>query len=869
MKHVLILILLLFAFNGNATHNRGGQITYRHLYGTTYEFTIKTCTKASSDANRSELVIYYGDGSEETVDLASRVEDLQYDVYMNEYVSIHEYTGPGTYYITMVDPNRNEGVINIAASVSQPFCVQTSLVISPFVGSTDSSPQFQSCPCPEFACIGSTYVYNPGVFDPDGDSISYELTVPRTDTSCRQFVYPIEYEYPDDVGGGNGTMTLDPVTGNLIWDNPSIPGEYNIAILIQEWRNGVPLGYVVHDVQITAISSTDCNNEKPEIAPVDDQCVIAGDIINFNVTATDADTQPDRNKVDFSAYGASFTQNPASTFSAGPPAPSVTGTFNWNTACSNISPSPYQVTFEARDNHPQFALSDFEVALITVKGNAVNNVAAQQELNGVRVLWDPHSCGSVTEYRVYRFSDSLALDTIACCVQGSPNSYGYELIGTTNDTTLIDNDELNVGTQYCYVVTAVINKAETCISPEACLELEFNIPVITNVSVGITDVATGQDTIRWANPTEFDEAAFPGPYSYLLYRIENGTKTLVYTSPQFASMPSTDTQFVDANINTNDIQYYYEVVLDVNGIEVNTTSTASSVFLTIIPDDKALNLSWTEFVPWSNYRYEIYKETSPGSGTFNLLGSSTNQSYIDTGLVNGQDYCYYIRSVGEFTQGDLPDSTINLSQRVCGTPWDTTAPCPPILSLTTACDQATNSLSWLLEDDECADEITRYNLYYQSDTSSEFTLIEEYIDRSELSRVFTDSTNLAGCYYITAIDSIPYNNESLPSNIVCSDGCTPIYELPNVFTPNNQGLNDIYTPILPFAFVTRIEITVFNRYGRIVFTTNDPMINWDGTYYESGEPVSDGVYFYTIKIYYGSLSGETSEDRRGNIHIFR
>ncbi|MDA9262100.1 hypothetical protein N9P38_01925 [Flavobacteriales bacterium] len=46
-----------------ATHNRGGEITYIHISGNTYQFTITTCTKSSVAADREELEINFGDGT--------------------------------------------------------------------------------------------------------------------------------------------------------------------------------------------------------------------------------------------------------------------------------------------------------------------------------------------------------------------------------------------------------------------------------------------------------------------------------------------------------------------------------------------------------------------------------------------------------------------------------------------------------------------------------------------------------------------------------------------------------------------------------------------------------------------------------------
>ncbi|MGA1048799.1 MAG: gliding motility-associated C-terminal domain-containing protein, partial [Minisyncoccia bacterium] len=84
--------------------------------------------------------------------------------------------------------------------------------------------------------------------------------------------------------------------------------------------------------------------------------------------------------------------------------------------------------------------------------------------------------------------------------------------------------------------------------------------------------------------------------------------------------------------------------------------------------------------------------------------------------------------------------------------------------------------------------------------------------------------NLAGCYAISAFD---FNgNESLPSSKVCIDNC-PNYQLPNTFTPNGDGQNDLFTPY-PFCFIEEVNFTVYNRWGQMVFKTNDPQLNWDG-----------------------------------------
>ena len=138
MFHALLL---------QATHNRAGSITYRHLSGNTYEFTVKTCTKSTSDADRPELEIKWGDGTLDTIDRISINASPLYDVQENVYIGTHDFTGPGSYIISVEDPNRNAGIVNISASVDQRFCVQATPGWPPSTCSGSAAPTRRCSRC--------------------------------------------------------------------------------------------------------------------------------------------------------------------------------------------------------------------------------------------------------------------------------------------------------------------------------------------------------------------------------------------------------------------------------------------------------------------------------------------------------------------------------------------------------------------------------------------------------------------------------------------------------------------------------------------------------------------------------------------------
>lgn len=72
----------------------------------------------------------------------------------------------------------------------------------------------------------------------------------------------------------------------------------------------------------------------------------------------------------------------------------------------------------------------------------------------------------------------------------------------------------------------------------------------------------------------------------------------------------------------------------------------------------------------------------------------------------------------------------------------------------------------------------------------------------------------------------------------------PAYYIPNAFTPNGDGLNDVFRPI-PTGIARTEYFRIFNRYGETIFETNQYMKGWDGTFKGKKQPV--GAYVWIIK----------------------
>jgi len=77
---------------------------------------------------------------------------------------------------------------------------------------------------------------------------------------------------------------------------------------------------------------------------------------------------------------------------------------------------------------------------------------------------------------------------------------------------------------------------------------------------------------------------------------------------------------------------------------------------------------------------------------------------------------------------------------------------------------------------------------------------------------------------------------------IAEQDCEILFSLPNVFTPNNDAINDLFVPIESKGIIS-LNTKIYNRWGQEVFTTANPMIEWDATT-KNGNKVPPGVYFY-------------------------
>jgi hypothetical protein len=609
----------------------------------------------------------------------------------------------------------------------------------------------------------------------------------------------------------------------------------------------------------------------------------------------------------------------------------------------HVKDQPYQVVFKITDkpaNGPR--LVTFKTWFIKVVGPApIWNDADLNLVNRTAELkWDPYFCQNASSMQVWRKVDGTNFEPDNCQT-GMPDFLGYDLIATlpikttgvppVPVTSYTDNNGgkgLAPGAKYCYRLVAVFplpRGGESYVSKDTCVgPILADVPVITNVTVDVTDQSDGRIRISWRKPFDADPTQFPPPYSYKIFRAVGFNRGADSTN---VSPPGTftDTTFVDDGLNTDENVYNYSVAgYASNGGFLGTSAAASSVRLDANSGVKRIDLKWQASVPWSNNiqtfpsKHLIYRGPEGAKEADLVLIDSVDVSaagfaYLDEGqwngvpLVDNQIYCYRVMTRGGYGNPKIRQPLKNFSQIMCAQPGDTIPPCqlqPPLRSTLDFADcndyyaqycqkdSYSNIIYWdRAGDASCRSDVRSYNVYASSVKGGEFSLIAEnvrdtfYIDANLLS--------FARCYKIAAVD-VSGNIGEL-SDEMCVDNC-PYYELPNVFTPNDDK-NDLFSAysIRGFdcgeegdcipqelklkcaRFVQSVNFTVFNRWGQEVYNYSGRIgseqasiyIDWNGRD-SKGTELSTGVYYYVAEVVFDSVDpSKSTRTLKGWVHLIR
>jgi gliding motility-associated-like protein len=855
-RTITIILLILNTLVLSATHNRAGEITYVQISDLTYEITITTFTYTLSQADRPQLNVSWGDNS---VSVADRESILYLPNYYkrNIYRIKHTYPGPGVYKIVVQDPNRNYGVKNIPNSVNVVFSISTILIVNPAMGH-DSTPVLLNPPYDK-AALGYIFIHNPAAYDPDGDSLSYKMAI-----CTREDGKPIDgYTLPP----ATHYIKVDSISGDLIWNTPVDTGKYNVAMDIEEWRNGRKIGMVERDMQIEVYNT---KNKPPVNSPLKNLCVEAGQTVNFIVSATDPNNDSIFQKATSGIF--SLLSCPA-TFSGISSAKGFSSSrFTWTPCFSAVRNQPYNIIFKADDDNSDIKLSDIDNMTIKVLGPSPVLLNAVPQGKFITLGWSDYGTAEIAGFAIYRREGTSTFSQDSC-LSGIPASTGFVKVGyisgssTVSFTDTENGQGLLFGKEYTYRIVAVFNNGtESKASNELTSTLVSGVPIIKNVSVRNTDQTYGSVFLSWKKPLHLDTIPdATGPYEYIISRADGINGTVYSQIKSITTADLNDTVYIDTLLNTQSIGHIYKIELwnrkPGKEFMIGDPGFASSVFIVLSPGDRKIRFVINRNVPWINTRYDIYR-LNTSSLKYDLVGTTSQLEYIDAGLVNKTKYTYYIKSTGGYTAANMPINLINLSQKDTCTSVDNEPPCIPDINVTSQCDKLFNLVSWSFSDNSCLNDVAGYNIFFKQTNDENLELVKTIHYRDTLSfQHYPPGGSISGCYAVSAFDSL--NNESKKSVMICVDSCN-FYEIPNVFTPNGDNINDRLIAKTS-GLVDHIDFKLYNRSGLLIFSTDKPRIDWDGTY--NGRIVSPGVYFYQCDVYERRISGLELFHIPGFIHV--
>jgi gliding motility-associated-like protein len=119
-----------------------------------------------------------------------------------------------------------------------------------------------------------------------------------------------------------------------------------------------------------------------------------------------------------------------------------------------------------------------------------------------------------------------------------------------------------------------------------------------------------------------------------------------------------------------------------------------------------------------------------------------------------------------------------------------------------------------------------------------------------------------GAYWVTVTDAGGCADSALA--VVEYDDCCKPY-IPDAFTPNGDGKNDIFR-LRWKGDVSKLQFSIYNRFGERVFVSYQADIGWDGMYH--GKPADMDVYFYYVKFICGS-KGDNHVEYKGDVTLIR
>ncbi len=888
------LLLLLSLFKANATHIVGGEIYYDKLGGNNYRIYLKVYRDCLNGIppfdNPAVISIFNASGAlvqNLTVSITSSITVppsnnspcapttagnacVEEAIYTTGIVNLPPLTGG--YTIAYQRCCRNGTILNLVnpGNVGATYWEH---IPGPEVVAVNSSPRFTNRP-PIYVCANVPISFNHIATDPDGDVLVYSLCdpfngldaccpiIPSNNAGCAPacptnntstapppyipvpFSAPYSASYPM---ASSPAININSSTGFLN-GNPTIIGQWVVGVCVSEYRAGVLIGTHYRDFQFNVISC-------PFIVTagiVSQQTSTAGQGGGTNLSYCNGMTVSFSNTSslgtnyhwDFgdpnSLSDTSNIYNPTYTF-PGPGDYTVSVIAAYGNPCADTA-------YEVFHIHPLLLPSFLQPASQCFNGNSFNFVAAGSYQGNGSVNWNfgngatPLTANTVSVNNVTYGNTGIKTVSLTVAENGCTVTVSHTLEVAQNPIATIGNyitsgcapltfsiqNQSPTGPYITYLWTFSNGTTSNSISPTVTFTnagvYTFTLSAMSNqVCIDTTDVAAVTSVTVVASPTaqflvtpSLTQCFNGHTFGFVSTSIVNTTSPTYNWSFGLNANPTSASTASVSNVTYNN-SGVYPVTLTVLENGCSNTSTLS---VGIYPNPVAIIAPYPlkgcdpQTITFTSNSTSASPLTYLWSFSDGTTSTSSNPTHVFTPVgvyslsltVSTNSLCIgtsSVQSVSSITINPSPTAgfsiiTDNLSEVIC------------------VDSSSTDVVSWFYDFDDGFSSTAQnpQHFYYEVDIYNiKQTVINEY-----------------GCPAYFNLDVM----------IIPDFG----FYVPNTFTPSkNDGINDVFRPVV--YGVEDYEFTIYDRWGALIFKTNNTVEGWNGDY--KGSRCKMDVYVWKIE----------------------